>query len=176
MAFPIESLGPEHDRAAFSCGTPLIDTFLHERVGQFMNRNLTNAFVMVDPTPTGARKTIAGFYTLSSHGLDYDEMPDGLRARAPKRLRVGVTLIGYLGVDHRYKGRGLGKLLLFDALYRALQAARHVATRAVIVDAVDDAAVSFYERHHFIRFADDSQRLYRTIDTIQALFAEAAIS
>jgi ribosomal protein S18 acetylase RimI-like enzyme len=76
-------------------------------------------------------------------------------------------------VDQRYKGQGLGRLLLFDALYRIVQAGQHISTRAVIVDAVDDAAVAFYEHHNFVRFADDSRRLYRTMDTIRAIFAQA---
>ena len=173
MPFPIEPLGPVHDRAAFACGNPQIDLFLHERVGQFVERGLTNAFVMVDPDRAGSLQVIAGFYTLSSHGLDYEEMPDPLRHKVPRRLRVGVTLLGYLGVDQYYQGRGLGTLLLYDALYRTVQASQHVATRAVIVDAIDDAAVRFYEHHQFTRFADDSRRLYRPLATIKAIFAQA---
>lgn len=34
MPYPIEPLGPDHNRAAFSCGTPLLDTFLHQRGGK----------------------------------------------------------------------------------------------------------------------------------------------
>jgi len=172
--YPIEPLGPEHDRAAFSCGVPLLDTFLHERVGQFAQRHLARPFVMVDPASSGEKKAIAGYYTLAAHGLDHEEMPDDLRKRLPKRIRVGVTLIGYLAVDQRYQGQGLGKLLLYDALYRALQASRQVASRAVIVDAIDEAARAFYERYDFIRFADESSRLYLPMDMIAAMFAPDA--
>ncbi len=169
--YPIEPLGVEHDRAAFSCGVPLLDSFLHERVGQFAQRHLAQPFVMVDPARSGEKKTIAGYYTLSSQGLDYDEMPDDLRRKLPKRIRVGVTLMGYLAVDQRYQGQGLGKLLLYDALYRALQASRQVSSRAVIVDAIDDVAATFYERYDFIRFSDESSRLYLPMGTIAAMFS-----
>lgn len=172
--YPIEPLGPEHDRAAFSCGVPLLDAFLHERVGQFAQRHLAQPFVMVAPTGAGEKKAIAGYYTLSSHGLDYEEMPDALRKKLPKRVRVGVTLIGYMAIDRQYQGQGLGRLLLFDALYRALQASRHVASRAVIVDATDEPARAFYERYDFIRFAEESGRLYLPMDTIAAMFAPGA--
>ena len=121
-SYPIEPLGPEHDRAAFSCGVALLDTFLRERIGQFAQRRLARPFVMIDPLSDSEKKTIAGYYTLSSQGLDYEEMPSDLRRKLPKKIRVGVTLIGYLAIDQRYQSRGLGKLLLYDALHRALQA------------------------------------------------------
>jgi GNAT superfamily N-acetyltransferase len=173
--YPIEPLGPEHDRAAFACGVPLLDSFLHERVGQFAQRHLAQPFVMVDPARSGEKQTIAGYYTLSSQGLDYDEMPGDLRRKLPKRIRVGVTLIGYLAVDRRYQGQGLGKLLLYDALYHALQASKQVSSRAVIVDAVDDAARAFYERYDFTRFTDASNRLYVPMDTIAAMFSTSEL-
>lgn len=172
MSYLIEPLGPEHDRAAFSCGVPLLDTFLHERIGQFAQRDLARPFVMVAPTPGDTQKGIAGYYTLAAHGLDYEEMPDGLRRRLPRRIRVGVTLIGYLAIDRRYQGQGLGKLLLFDALHRALQASHQVASRAVIVDAIDEAACAFYERYDFIRFTEPSHRLYLPMETIAAMFKQ----
>ncbi len=171
--YPIKPLSAEHDRAAFSCGVPLLDSFLHERVGQFAQRHLAQPFLMVDLARSDEKKTIAGYYTLSSQGLDYDEMPDNLRRKLPKRIRVGVTLMGYLAVDQRYQGQGLGKLLLYDALYRALQASKQVSSRAVIVDAIDDVAITFYERYDFIRFTDESIRLYLPMDTVAAMFASS---
>ncbi len=174
MPYPIEPLSQDHDRAAFSCGTSLLDTFLHQRVGQFVDRDLTRAFVMVDPDGTAAaagKKTIVGYDTLSSSGLDYEEMSDALRHRVPRRMRVGVTLLGYLAVDGRYKGQGRGKDLLYDALYRTLRVSEEVATRAVIVDAVDADAVSFYAHHALRRFADDSNRFFYTMEDMRRLFA-----
>jgi len=121
--------------------------FLQERIGQFAQWRLARPFVMIDPVSDSEKKTIAGYYTLSSQGLDYEEMPSDLRGKLPKKIRVGVTLIGYLAVDQRYQGRGLGKLLLYDALHRALHASQQVASRTIIVDAMDEAARTFYERY-----------------------------
>lgn len=45
----------------------------------------------------------------------------------------------------------LGAALLWDAVQRALQSP--VATFAVMVDAKDEAAARFYQRHGFIAFA-----------------------
>ncbi len=129
---------------------------------------------MTDPASDSQKKTTVGYYTLSSQGLDYEQMPSELRRKWPKKIRVGVTLVGYLAVDRRYQGQGLGKLLLYDALHRALQASQQVASRAIIVDAVDEAAHTFYERYDFIRFADESNRLYLPIDTVATPFAPGA--
>jgi hypothetical protein len=62
-------------------------------------------------------------------------------------------------------------LLLYDALYRALQASKQVSSRAVIVDVIDDVAATFYERYDFIRFTNESSRLYLPMSTIAAMFS-----
>jgi len=54
-----------------------------------------------------------------------------------------------------------------DALHRALVASREVASLAVIVDAKDDSAVAFYRRYEFIPFADQANRLFLPMGTIE---------
>jgi ribosomal protein S18 acetylase RimI-like enzyme len=45
-----------------------------------------------------------------------------------------------------------------DALRRALEASREVASVAVVVDAKDENAASFYRRYGFISLADQPRR------------------
>lgn len=45
---------------------------------------------------------------------------------------------------------------------------------AVVVDAKDDKARDFYEHHQFIRFSEQSQRLYLPMTTIAKLFGSSA--
>ena len=66
---------------------------------------------------------------------------------------------------------GTGEYLLMDALRRALQASREVASVAVVVDVKDDNAVAFYRRYEFIPRADRPTRLFLPMGTIERLFA-----
>jgi ribosomal protein S18 acetylase RimI-like enzyme len=67
---------------------------------------------------------------------------------------IPVVLLGQLGVDKRYQGKKLGSDLLTDAYKRVLQTSDLIGVRALMVQATDDQAKSFYERRGFSQFSD----------------------
>ena len=92
----------------------------------------------------------------------------------PRYDRIGATLLGRLARDLTYKGQGVGELLLVDALRRALEMSRQIASAAVIVDAKDDKAHKFYLVFGFIPFPDSKKRLFLPMVTIEELFPQSA--
>ena len=66
---------------------------------------------------------------------------------------VPVILLGQLAVDTSCQGRGHGSDLLVDAARRALSAADVIGARAVVVQALDERAKTFYERFGFRQFS-----------------------
>ena len=66
------------------------------------------------------------------------------------------------------KGKGYGRFLLADALYRAARS--EVASFAVIVDAKDDSARRFYERESFLALPEQPMKLLRPMADIRRLF------
>lgn len=82
--------------------------------------------------------------------------------------RIPAVLLGNLALDRTLHGQGLGGQLLFDAYQRVLSATQTVSARYLVVDAADDAAVSFYEHYGFTRApVKPSMRLVRRIKDIQ---------
>lgn len=79
-----------------------------------------------------------------------------------RRLCWGVA------IDFRDRGRGYGRHLLADALYRAVRS--EIASSAVIVDAKDEAAHRFYARESFLSFPDQPMKLFRPTADIAKLF------
>ena len=55
-----------------------------------------------------------------------------------------MYLLGQLAVDVCWKGKGLGAALLQDALSRVQQAAQLAGGKALVCQAIDDRAKSFY--------------------------------
>ena len=91
---------------------------------------------------------MAGLYSLSAHAVVRDEVHGGwLRRNAPES--IPAVLLGMLGVDQQFQGQHLGSSLLGDAMARALSVAQQVGAKALLVDPVDDAARSFYEKYGF---------------------------
>ena len=78
-----------------------------------------------------------------------------------------AAILGRLAVDQRYQGRGLGELILADAIKRVLRASEALAVHALVVDAKDDHARTFYERYGFVAFVDTPNRLYLPLDAVR---------
>ena len=159
----IEPLGPNHDRAAFSCGVPSLDEYLQRQASQDQKRNLAAVFIL---TPDG--KSVAGFYTLSAHAIEADRLPDDLARKLP-RFPIPATLLGRTAIAQTMRGQGLGEFLLLHSLERALQASRQVASWAVLVDAKEGAR-EFYIKHDFIPFPGQPNRLFLPMKTIEKMF------
>ena len=167
LQFIIELLNNKHDRAAFSCGNAVLDTYLHKQAGQDARKRVAVPFVI-----TPDHITIAGFYTLSQYAIDLGDVPTDLAQKLPKYPKVPVTLLGRLAVGTQFRGQGLGRRLLVDALYRSLQSGRQAASAAVIVDAKDDEALSFYRKYGFLELPRIERRLVLSMGTIEELFSQ----
>jgi GNAT superfamily N-acetyltransferase len=98
------------------------------------------------------------------------EPPDRyLRSQAGQDARKNMAaLLGRLAIDQNHQGRGYGRFLLADALFRAVRS--EIASFAVIVDAKDEAARRFYERESFLSFPDQPMKLFRPMADIAKLF------
>jgi ribosomal protein S18 acetylase RimI-like enzyme len=164
--FRIEPLSKAHNRSAFSCGTDALDHYFRNQVGQDAAKRVAACFVL-----TANVATVAGFYTLSQYAVDLGSLPLEVSKKLPKYPEVPATLLGRLAVDSSFRGQGLGEYLLLDALYRSWRQAENMASVAVVVDAKNDDARSFYERFEFLTMPDSPRRLFLPMKKIDNLFA-----
>lgn len=159
----VEPLGSHHDRGAFSCGAEELDDYLRRRASQDQKRNVAQVFVTADEP--GRR--VIGFYTLSTLSIDLGHLPDDLARRLPKYSEIPAALLGRLAVDQNFQGQGVGEHLLIDALTRVCSVADDIAIFAVIVDARDSRAATFYEGYDFVRLPNSPHRLFLPTATIR---------
>ncbi|MDG3004906.1 GNAT family N-acetyltransferase [Paludisphaera mucosa] len=160
----VERLGTHHDRSAFDCGRPMLTDWLKQRAGQFEKRDLARTYVAA----RAGEAVVLGYYALSSHRVAFEALPAD-QARGLPRLDVPVVLLGRLAVDLTAQGRGLGSLLLIDALRRAQHLAEHVGVRAVEVDAIDDDARAFYKKFGVTPLLDDPNHLFLPMQVVRKL-------
>lgn len=165
-AYRVEPLGRQHDRATFSSGVEPLDRYLRAQAGQDARKRVAAPFVLCE----GKSDAVRGYYTLSALSIDVGAWPEDVAKKLPKYPLVPVTLLGRLAVDTRFRGQGAGEHLLMDALRRALEASRKVASVAVVVDAEDESAVSFYRHYGFTSFAEQPRRLFLPMVVIEKLF------
>lgn len=163
-ALVIEPLGSHHDREAFSCGEPALDSYLQRQASQDIRRRVAQVFVALGAAPG----KIAGYYSLSAASFEKEELPPALAKRLP-HYPVPAAILGRLAVDRTCQGQGLGETLLLDAIRRVVRASAMLMVYAIIVDAKNDRAVAFYERYGFRTFASIQRRLFLPLETFEKL-------
>ena len=161
--YVIEPLGSQHNRKDFSCGEPSLDAYIQRQASQDVKRDLAVCYVL-----SRRDSAILGYYTLSASSVNLTDLPQELAKKAGRYALVPAVLLGRLAVDLRFQGQGLSALLLTDALKRALRTG--VGVKLVIVDALNERAVSFYLHYEFQRFVDIPMRLYIPTGAIRTLF------
>ncbi len=181
----IELLGKQHNRTDFDCGKELLNFYLKYQAGQDVARKLSACFVLPDRStnrstdrdvPGVDRSTdpgtdrIQGYYTLSNNSIPLGSLPDHIRKKLPKTyFSIPATLLGRLAIDKDYQKRGIGKILLIDALKRSYEVSHEIGSFAVVVDPMDEEAEAFYEQYDFIKLPD-SGKMFIAIPTLKQLF------
>lgn len=138
----IEKLSKDHDVSSFDCGKPALNDWLRRFA-------LTNQQSDSSRTHVVHRDgRVVGYYSLSAGAVRKDESPARI-AKGLAKHPIGVVLLGRLAVDKKEQGTGIGKVLLVDALSRAMRVADAIGVRAILVHAMDEEAVVFYEKFGF---------------------------
>ena len=162
FSFETEKLGKQHDLSSFDCGKPSLNNWL-KRFAALTNQQNDSARTYV-AQHTGR---VVGYYLLSAGSVRKEESP----ARVAKGLAnhpIGVIILARLAVDRTQQGTVLGKALLADALSRALEACDAIAASAVLVHAIDEEAVAFYQKFGFESSPLDPKQLKLLMKDLRA--------
>jgi len=84
---------------------------------------------------------------------------------------IPVIRVGRVAVDLWFPGEGLGYSLLADALAKGLEASSRVGSRASLVDALGDEAVTFHQKFGFRLMPESTRALYVTMADAHATAA-----
>jgi ribosomal protein S18 acetylase RimI-like enzyme len=157
----LERLDAHHDVTTFNSGNEDLDTWLQRHALAAQRMDSARTFVA---TRSGR---VIGYFSLT--------MGSVLRADAPAKLirgmpayPVGMVLLARLAVDQSQQGKGVGAMLLAEALRKAVAAGEVAAARLIVVDAVDDSAAAFYQGYGFIGTPENPLRYYRRMKDVRA--------
>jgi GNAT superfamily N-acetyltransferase len=139
---PPEPLHHGHVLDAFASGVPMLDDWLLRRALVNQDNGASRTFVLC------RAPRVIGYYALAAGAIASNEAPGRLRRNMPDPIPMMV--LGRLAVDRHEQGRGLGALLLRDALARTHRAAREMGIVGVLVHAISEEAKSFYQRWGFL--------------------------
>ena len=154
-------LAGSHDRQGFDCGRHELNDWLRQVARQHQDKGLSKTFVAIREE---APESICGYYAMTLAELESQHLPDAWRKKLPRRI-PGVRL-GRLAVDRQYQGKGLGELLLVDALTRAQRIYTEAGGIGLFVDVIDERAAEYYRRFGFEASPDNPQLLFLSAKVI----------
>jgi predicted GNAT family N-acyltransferase len=111
--------------------------------------------VLIDPAVPAL---VLGYCTLSAAQIEVEQIADVDRKRLP-RYPIPCFRMGRLACRSDSQGKGFGRLLIGCAVERCLEAREEIACFALIVDAKDHRAQTFYEHYGFVSCTDGPRTL-----------------
>ncbi len=151
----VQALAGDHDRQGFDCGRRELNDWLRQVARQHQDKGLSKTFVAVREE---APNRICGYYALTLAELEHRHLPEACRKKLPRRI-PGVRL-GRLAVARQYQGKGLGELLLVDAMTRAQRIYVEAGGIGLFVDALDEQAAGYYRSFGFAASPDNPLLLF----------------
>ena len=155
-----EPLTGQHDTLAFESGVESLDHWLKRRALKNQATGASRTFVACE------RARVLAYYALASSAIAVDKAGGRFRRNMPDP--IPVVVLARLAVDRSRQGQGLARALVRDAGLRVLQAADTIGIRGLIVHALSQDAIAFYERVGFEPSPLDPMTLMITLADLDA--------
>ena len=147
-----------HHVADFECGEATLDQWLKTRALRNEGRGASRTYVVC------ADHQVVAFYCLATGSVTSELAPGRIRRNMPDPIPVMV--LGRLAVDLAWQRHSLGKALLRDAILRTIQVSEIVGVKALLVHALSDQAVRFYEANGFYPSPTNPRTLFLPLSEV----------
>ena len=177
MTFRIEAFDPElHITNDFRCGNDSQDNFLRRTAKRQQRDGYTRLYVATDAAKTGESRACLGFYAINAHSIAVADVPPDDAPRAPRSNLIPGVFHSHLAVDERQQGKGLGRILLVDAMQQCQRAAKILGVRLMLLDVAGTAGAaerarlhSFYTSMGFRPLPGRPERLFLSLNALPPL-------
>lgn len=144
MHLRFERLTAQHPIAAFVCTNVAMTDYLRKFALTNQSNGLGHTHVALDPA-TGA---IAGYFQVAPTSIHVADLPPEMTKGLPG-YPIPCLLLARLARAEHLTGHGIGSDLLIQALRSAVAVENEIGFRYVVTDAIDPAAVTFYQKFGF---------------------------
>ena len=174
MAVWIEAFDPGlHDTKDFCCGSDSQDNFLRRTAKRQQRDGYTRLYVATDAAQVAESRACQGFYAINAHAIGVADVPADAAPRPPRSNLIPGVFLSHLAVDGRQQGKGLGRILLVDAMQQCQRAGQILGVRLMLLDvagAAGDAERvrlhSFYASMGFRPLPGRPERLFLSLSAL----------
>lgn len=164
----IELLSRRHDRKGFDCGEPELNDYLSRTARQYIEKGISRTFVLVD---SGLPDKVLAFFTLAACQVVTSGLPANLAKKYP--AKAPAAKLARLAVSSEQQGKGLGGILMVEAMKRTLAVAENIGIIGFFVDAKNQRAVEYYQQFGFIGLPNNPLELFLPLDSLRAALEAA---
>lgn len=167
MVYKIELFDKKYNYDCFCSEEESLNSYIKNYAGQDIAKQVARVYVLFDDPSFD----VLGFYTLCSYSVEifyFDEVYP--KRKLPRYSQIPTILLGRLAVSQDQTGKGLGGVLLMDALKRCFDYSQGIGSMAVVVDAINQKSAEFYLHYGFVETKDNPLKLFYPMVKIQKLF------
>lgn len=159
-----EPLDRGHPINGFESGEGSLDIWLARHARPASGAGSAKTYVVTDGEQEGR---LVGYHALTGASVEHREATERA-AKGMGQYRIPAVLLSRLAVDLSVQGRGIGALLLRDAMLRAVSVSEEVGIRLLLAHALNDSARAFYMKFGFEDSPTDPMNLQIIIKDIKA--------
>lgn len=148
--------------ADFNCGEVSLDNWLTEKALKNEVGNASRTYVVC------VEDVVVAYYSLHTGSVQHAVVTAKLKRNMPDPLPALV--MGRLAVDIKHQGNNLAVDLIKEVYLKAIQASELVGIKVLLVNALNERIVSFYEKFGFIQSKTDPLLLFKSLAEIQVSY------
>jgi GNAT superfamily N-acetyltransferase len=167
-----ELLNSGHPINGFDSGEGSLDIWLMRHARPAAGAGSAKTYVVVDEEQEGR---VVGYHALTGASVENKDATERA-AKGMGQYQISAVLLSRLAVDKSVQKKGLGALLLQDAMRRAVSVSEEVGIRLLLAHALNEKAAAFYARFGFEESPTDPMNVQLIIKDIKASLAAAAAS
>lgn len=137
-------LAEHHSFSEFSSGEDVLDQWIQKYARSAIASKSAQVFVVCD----GDR--VVGYSALATSAILYRELPSSQRSGL-SRHPVPTLLLARLAVDADYQGQGIARVLVRDAVEKAISIQAVAGVVSLITHAKNESAEKFYLSQGFTK-------------------------
>lgn len=159
---PPQKLSEKHEVDNFCCGEASLDEWLKKRALANEIADASRTYVVC------VGNQVVGYYALAVGSVEREIATSLIKRNMPNP--IPVMILARLAVDCSWKGKGIGRGLLRDAILRTWQASHLAGIKAILVHALSEEAKAFYLKAGFKASPVEPLTLMISLKEVKAAF------
>ena len=178
FTFAIERISSDYDCSSFDCdgSSTIINHHLQSVALDLDVTDRERTFLLIATDENSNTEQVAGYYTLTASLMPTLDIPSGILPDSKLPHDLPVIYLDFIARDKNFRGYGLGRRLLVDALRCSLIASEHIGAVGLFLIAISKEMYQLASNFSFTDFDagfNGYNRMFLPMSEACSIFDEA---